>query len=83
MTRPTANLALLPDERLDLNPYDAAPLHVRDDTEVVVGSRRGSIQVGAHLTNEVLPGQVFLAFHFRVGVLVFVGSSGPSGDVVR
>ena len=35
-----------------------------------------------HLTNEVLPGQVFLAFHFRVGVLVFVGSSGPSGDVV-
>ena len=70
MTRRTANLALLPDERLDLNPYDAARLHVRDDTVVVVGSRRGSIQVGAHPRH-------------CLGVLVFVGSSGPSGDVVR
>ena len=64
MTRRTANLALLPTERLDLHPADAARLDVRDGTEVVVSSRRGRIQVGVHLTDEVLPGQVFLAFHF-------------------
>jgi formate dehydrogenase major subunit len=64
MTRRTANLALLPTERLDLHPTDAARLDVRDGTEVVVSSRRGRIQVGVHLTDEVLPGQVFLAFHF-------------------
>jgi formate dehydrogenase major subunit len=64
MTRRTDNLALLPTERLDLHPTDAARLDVRDGTEVVVRSRRGRIQVGVHLTDEVLPGQVFLAFHF-------------------
>jgi formate dehydrogenase major subunit len=64
MTRRTANLTLLPAERLDLHPTDAARLDVRDGTEVVVSSRRGRIQVGVHLTDEVLPGQVFLAFHF-------------------
>ena len=64
MTRRTANLVLLPTERLDLHPADAARLDVRDGTEVVVSSRRGRIQVGVHLTDDVLPGQVFLAFHF-------------------
>ena len=39
-------------------------MDVRDGTEVVVSSRRGGIQVGVQLTDEVLPGQVFLAFHF-------------------
>ena len=64
MTRRTANLVLLPTERLDLHPIDAARLNVIDGTEVIVSSRRGRIQVGVHLTDEVLPGQVFLAFHF-------------------
>lgn len=49
---------------LDLHPADGGRLDVRDGTEVVVSSRRGRIQVGVHLTDEVLPGQVFLAFHF-------------------
>jgi formate dehydrogenase alpha subunit len=64
MTRRTANLALLPTEQLDLHPADAARLDIRDGTNVVVSSRRGRIQVGVHLTDEVQPGQVFLAFHF-------------------
>jgi formate dehydrogenase major subunit len=64
MTRRTANLVLLPTERLDLHPADPARLDVRDGTEVVVRSRRGRIQVGVHLTDDVLPGQMFLAFHF-------------------
>jgi formate dehydrogenase major subunit len=64
MTRRTANLALLPAERMDLHAADAARLDVRDGTEVVLSSRRGRIHVGVHLTDEVLPGQVFLAFHF-------------------
>lgn len=29
-----------------------------------MSSRRGRIRVGAHVTDEVLPGQAFLAFHF-------------------
>jgi formate dehydrogenase major subunit len=29
-----------------------------------VSSRRGRVQVGVRLTGDVLPGQVFLAFHF-------------------
>lgn len=64
MTRRTGNLALLPTERLDLNPNDAARLEIRDGTDVVVSSRRGRVQVGVHLTDQVQPGQVFLAFHF-------------------
>ena len=36
MTRRTANLALLPTERLDLAPTEAARLDVHDGTEVVV-----------------------------------------------
>jgi formate dehydrogenase major subunit len=64
MTRRTANLELLPEERLEVNPTDAARLGLRDAAVATVTSRRGSIQVTAEVTERVSPGQVFMAFHF-------------------
>jgi predicted molibdopterin-dependent oxidoreductase YjgC len=64
MTRRTANLLLLPDERLDVHPVDAARLGVADGGQVVVASRRGQVKVPARVTEMVSPGEVFLAFHF-------------------
>jgi formate dehydrogenase alpha subunit len=64
MTRRTANLLLLPDERLDIHPADAAWLGVSEGDPVVVTSRRGRIEVPARVTESVSPREVFLAFHF-------------------
>ena len=64
MTRRTANLELRPDERLELNPADAARLGIGDGERVSVASRRGAIDVLAEVTERVMVGQVFLAFHF-------------------
>jgi formate dehydrogenase major subunit len=64
MTRRTANLLLLPDERLDVHPVDAARLGVVEGGPVVVTSRRGQVNVPARVTEMVSPGEVFLAFHF-------------------
>jgi predicted molibdopterin-dependent oxidoreductase YjgC len=50
-----------------LYPTDAAWLDVCDGSEVVVSSRRGRIQFGVHLTDEVLPGQVFWRSTSRMG----------------
>ena len=49
MTRRTANLLLLPDERLDVHPVDAARLGVAEGDPVVITSRRGQIKVPAHV----------------------------------
>jgi formate dehydrogenase major subunit len=64
MTRRTANLQLLPEELLEVNPADAARLGLRDAAPATVTSRRGSIEVTAEVTERVSPGQVFMAFHF-------------------
>jgi formate dehydrogenase major subunit len=64
MTRRTPNLALLPDEHLDVNPDDLARLGLADGDRGLVSSRRGSVTVHVRATDAVAPGQVFLAFHF-------------------
>lgn len=64
MTRRTANLALQPRECVDIHPDDAAALGLRDGDDVEITSRRGRVVAAAHLTAQVGPGQVFLAFHF-------------------
>ncbi|MGH3483672.1 MAG: formate dehydrogenase subunit alpha [Nocardioidaceae bacterium] len=64
MTRRTANVQLLPVETLDVNPTDADRLGLADGDSVEVSSRRGSVVVDVHRTEDVAPGQVFLAFHF-------------------
>jgi formate dehydrogenase major subunit len=64
MTRLTPNLELLPEERLETNPADAARLGLSDGERATVTSRRGSIELGVEVTERVAPGQLFMAFHF-------------------
>jgi formate dehydrogenase major subunit len=64
MTRRTDNLALLPAETLDIHPSDAARIGVDNGDAVRVTSRRGGITAAARLTEDVAPGEVFMAFHF-------------------
>jgi formate dehydrogenase major subunit len=64
MTRRTRNLALLPRETLDVHPDDAARHGIHDSQTVRVTSSRGTISARARLTDDVAPGQLFMAFHF-------------------
>jgi formate dehydrogenase major subunit len=64
MTRRTGNLALVPHETIDIHPNDAARLDIRDDQPVRVRSDRATITAAARITDDVAPGQLFLAFHF-------------------
>jgi len=64
MTRRTPNLELVPDERIDVHPDDAARLGLSDGDRVQITSRRGSLVARAHATDQVSPGQVFIGFHF-------------------
>ena len=64
MTRRTPNLTLQPNESLDLHPHDAARLGLSDGESIEVTSRRGTVVAPVHLTDDVSPGEVFLAFHF-------------------
>jgi formate dehydrogenase major subunit len=64
MTRRTPNLDLVSHEVLDLHPDDLARLRLREGDEAAVTSRRGQVVVRVHSSDELAPGQAFLAFHF-------------------
>jgi len=49
---------------LEINPDDAQRLGIEDGKKVKVISRRGEIEIEAHITNRVEAGVVFLPFHF-------------------
>jgi formate dehydrogenase major subunit len=79
MTRRTANLELLPSDRLEIHPDDAAVLGIADGELVEVRSRNGAIRIEADVTARIEPGHVFTAFHFpevRTNLLI-----GQSADV--
>jgi predicted molibdopterin-dependent oxidoreductase YjgC len=50
---------------IEINPEDAQQLGLRDGRTVKVSSRRGSIEIGARVTERVAQGTSFLAFHYR------------------
>jgi formate dehydrogenase major subunit/formate dehydrogenase alpha subunit len=52
---------------VELHPDDATRLGVRDRDEVLVASRRGEVQVQARVTTMVVPGVLFIPFHFAEG----------------
>jgi len=52
---------------IELHPDDAARLEVRDRDMLLVTSRRGAVQTEARVTDMVIPGVVFMAFHFAEG----------------
>jgi len=58
---------LLGEETVDLSPADAGRLGVEDGEYVHVSSRRGRIRVRTKVTEQVPPGVVWMAFHFREG----------------
>jgi formate dehydrogenase major subunit len=64
MTRRTGNLQLVAEERLELNPEDAANIGIADRERVIVASRRGEVELTAEVTDRVSPGQAFMGFHF-------------------
>lgn len=56
---------MLPEETVDISPADARRLSIADSEYVRVSSRRGSVKVKARITEEVPPGLLWMAFHFR------------------
>jgi formate dehydrogenase alpha subunit len=52
---------------VELNPEDARRLGVAARQDVLVATRRGEIRARAFLTETVLPGLLFLPFHFEEG----------------
>ena len=58
---------MLSEETADISPADATKLGIANSEFVKVSSRRGSVNVKARITEEVPPGLVWMAFHFREG----------------
>jgi formate dehydrogenase major subunit/formate dehydrogenase alpha subunit len=52
---------------VEINPDDAARLGIRERDRVLVTSRRGEVQARARVTEMVVPGVVFMPFHFTEG----------------
>jgi formate dehydrogenase alpha subunit len=50
---------------VEINPVDAAALHVRDGDKVSVSSRRGAIIIMAKVSERPASGVVFIPFHYR------------------
>ena len=56
---------LLGEETADIAQEDAEALGIAQGEIIRVSSRRGAVTVKARITPEVLPGMVWMAFHFR------------------
>ncbi len=52
---------------VELHPEDARRLGIADRQEVLVASRRGEVRARARLTEMVVPGLLFMPFHFAEG----------------
>ena len=50
---------------VEIHPEDAEGIQLEDGHAVIVKSRRGEVRTKARLTENVPPGTVFLAFHWR------------------
>ena len=50
---------------IEINSGDAERLKIGEGQKVRVTSRRGQIEIAAHITDRVAAGTVFLAFHYR------------------
>nr|WP_246860998.1 molybdopterin dinucleotide binding domain-containing protein [Bacillus sp. REN3] len=52
------------EETLDIHPEDAGKLGIENGEMVRVSSRRGELTVRAKVTSQVVPGLVFMSFHW-------------------
>jgi formate dehydrogenase alpha subunit len=65
MTRRTSILLReSPAAFVEVSPEDARSLGVRDRQRVRVASRRGEVELEARVTSDVVPGVLFIPFHF-------------------
>ncbi|HEY3426092.1 MAG TPA: formate dehydrogenase subunit alpha, partial [Negativicutes bacterium] len=53
-----------PEERAMLHPDDAKRLNIKDQDTITVKSRRGAVQAKAWVTKDVLPGGIWMSFHY-------------------
>jgi formate dehydrogenase major subunit len=58
---------LLGEETADISPADAQSMGIVHGEVIRVKSRRGQVEVKAKVTEQVPPGMVWMAFHFREG----------------
>ena len=66
MTRRSGPLAWKePGGFVEVNPVDAAKISVPDKSAVVIKSRRGTVRTRIRYSENVPPGTIFLAFHWR------------------
>lgn len=52
------------EETVDIHPEDAHAIGIEDGELVEVSSRRGSVKVKTKITEQVVPGLVFMSFHW-------------------
>lgn len=65
MTRRISSLAReAPTGFVEINPQDAQKLKIDQGEKVKVESRRGEIEIDALITDKIIPGTVFIPFHF-------------------
>jgi predicted molibdopterin-dependent oxidoreductase YjgC len=66
MTRRSAPLHWRePQSYAEINPVDAAAVDLKDGDDVDIHSRRGIVHTKTRISNDVPPGTIFLAFHWR------------------
>ena len=53
-----------PDPYAEISPEDAQALKITDGDEIEVRSRRGQVKIKAYITDRVMPGLIFIPFHF-------------------
>ena len=59
---------------------DAKRLNIADQDSITVTSRRGTVQAKAWVTKDVLPGGIWMSFHYQACSTNFITSG--SGDKV-
>jgi len=53
-----------PEPYVEINKSDAKSLNIADGERVSVSSRRGSIALKARVTDRIIPGSIFIPFHY-------------------
>ena len=77
MTRRAAGFDLvMSEEALEMNPEDARRLGLEDGERVRVESRRGAVDARLMVSGRVLPGTVFMSFHFDTTLTNLLTSPG-------
>jgi formate dehydrogenase major subunit len=84
MTRRSQALdALQPGPFAEIHPQDLAKLGIAEGTEVTLRTRRGSIRLPLRVHERIIPGSVFVPFHFREAAanLLTIDELDPFGKI--